>query len=142
MRKEIYQALMERLMAMGDIQYVDLWNQNVEFIDQESAWPRPAVFVEFDAIEWDRTKERSMDTKGTLRLHVVTDWAGSVASDSGSRAESLAVFDLLDQIRERLEGLRGETFSRLKLQQSLTNHNHEDLLENIEVYSYRGLVMI
>jgi hypothetical protein len=142
MRKEIYEAVMARLTAMGEIAWVDLWNQNVEFIEQETAWPTPAVFVEFDPISWSRTKEREMETRGALRLHVVTQWSGSASSESAEREASLAVFGLLDRIREQLEGLSGARFGRLQLQESLTNHNHEELLESIEVYSYRGRVKI
>jgi hypothetical protein len=73
---------------------------------------------------------------------VVTDWQGSAASDSETRAESLQAFDLLDRIRTEMEGLEGATFSRMTLQQSMTNHNHEELLENIEIYSYKGAVAL
>jgi hypothetical protein len=142
MRKEIYMAVLERLKAMTEIRYVDLWNQNVAFIEQEAAWERPAVFVEFDPIVWGRVKEAAMVTQGTLQLHVVTDWQGSAASDSETRSESLQAFDLLDRIRTEMEGLEGATFSRMTLQQSMTNHNHEELLENIEIYSYKGAVAL
>ena len=30
-----------------------LWNHNVEFIEQEENWERPAVFVEFCPIRWN-----------------------------------------------------------------------------------------
>lgn len=33
------------------IEHVDLWNHNVEFIEQETAWERPAVFIEFQPIK-------------------------------------------------------------------------------------------
>ena len=37
MRKEVYQMLCERLKAVGGgaIKHIDLWNHNVEFIEQE-----------------------------------------------------------------------------------------------------------
>ena len=34
------------------IKHIDLWNHNVEFIEQEENWARPAVFVEFKPIKW------------------------------------------------------------------------------------------
>ena len=34
------------------VKHVDLWNRNVEFIEDEDAWPRPAVFIEFEAVKW------------------------------------------------------------------------------------------
>lgn len=36
----------------------------------------------------------------------------------------------------RLANLEGETFGELDLAQSITNHDHEDIVETIEVYQY------
>ena len=77
MREELYRKLKERLEAlcigvdgvyydaatedMADadsvekeraIKHIDLWNHNVEFIEQEAAWERPAVFIEFVPFKW------------------------------------------------------------------------------------------
>ena len=53
MRKEIYEMLCERLGNIPEIKYIDLWNHNVEFIEQEDNWERPAVFVELCPINWE-----------------------------------------------------------------------------------------
>ena len=52
MRKEIYRAICAALQDIDGtpVKHVDLWNHNVEFIEQEEAWDRPAVFVEFAPI--------------------------------------------------------------------------------------------
>ena len=34
------------------VKTVDLWNHNVEFIEQEVPWQCPAVFVEYGDLEW------------------------------------------------------------------------------------------
>jgi hypothetical protein len=99
------------------------------------------VFVEFDPIVWDRTKERAMRTMATLKLHIVTDWYGSASSEAGATEEALEeMFGLTKLVRQAIEGMAGKTFSRLMLAQSYTNHDHEEILESIDVYSYRGLV--
>ena len=161
MRKELYQAICERLSQLystgdGDygvadrgvevpegweraIRHIDLWNHNVEFIEQEEAWGRPAVFVEFAGIDW-RSFSTCGDycTEGLLRLHVVTDWCGSVSEGSVLQDEGLELFDLLDAIHACLLGLEGRDFHSLDLVRSETNHNHEELVESIEVYRYEG----
>ena len=47
--------LRERLKEVdgGAVRHIDLWNHNVEFIEQEDGWERPAVFVEFCPIRWN-----------------------------------------------------------------------------------------
>lgn len=138
MRKELYEKLCERLKTVGGgaIKYIDLWNHNVEFIEQEENWERPAVFVEFQPIQWITIQPGvEYRSKPVVNLHVVTDWHGSSSADSELREKSLEVFDLLEEIHKTLAGMEGETFAEFDLQESITNHNHEELVESIESYS-------
>ena len=130
MRKELYSVISERLLALGDglIKHVDLWNHNVEFLEQEVCWARPAVFVEFCPVAWKPiVRGASYRAEAMLKLHVVTDWCGSASSDSPLRDETLDVFELSAQIHRALTGASGEGFRRLDLMETQTNHNHEEL---------------
>lgn len=69
-----------------------------------------------------------------IKLHIVTDWEGSSADGSELQEDALKVFDLPGLIHAQLAGLGGETFLELDLVESDTNHNHEDIVESIEVY--------
>ena len=139
MRKEIYKMLCERLGNIPEIKYIDLWNHNVEFIEQEDNWERPAVFVELCPINWEATVVgMRYVTEAKVNLHVVTDWVGSSAANSDQREESLTVFDLLEKIHTALADVNGEHFREFDISNSTTNHSHEDILENIEPYSYVG----
>ena len=139
MRKEIYKMLCERLGNIPEIKYIDLWNHNVEVIEQEDNWERPAVFVELCPNNWEATVAgMRYVTEAKVNLHVVTDWLGSSAANSDQREESLTVFDLLEKIHTALADVDGEHFREFDISNSTTNHNHEDILENIETYSYVG----
>ena len=50
MRKELYAAIKAAVGKVPEVKHIDLWNHNVEFIEQEDSWARPAVFVEFGPI--------------------------------------------------------------------------------------------
>lgn len=145
MRKELYSMLCDRLKEVGGgaIRHIDLWNHNVEFIEQEESWARPAVFVEFRPIKWNAIVNGvEYRAEPEVALHVVTDWTGSVSDGSPFKEESLEVFDLLEEIHAALACMEGETFMEFDLVESDTNHNHEDIVENIEVYqcvAYKSL---
>lgn len=155
MRKEIYNAIKESLTslcinAVGEyyvapadmdadlcnpvVKHIDLWNRNIEFIEQEAVWERPAVFIEFEPISWRSivpgTEYRA---EARVRLHIVTDW---VSSESDKVNGSISMLDLPGHIHDVLTGLEGKTFTDFTLEESHTNHNHEDIVENIEVYSF------
>lgn len=112
------------------VRHIDLWNHNVEFIEQETAWERPAVFVEFQPIRWNAIVTGfEYRAEVMVNLHVVTDWKGG---------EGIGEFRLLEKIHEVLAGLEGSTFADFDIESSMTNHNHEDIVENIECYSCVG----
>ena len=162
MRKEIYAMLCDRLSRLyelengdyvfvesgGDIpsgasrliRHIDLWNHNVEFIEQEEQWERPAVFVEFQPIAWTVIHPGvEYRAEPVVNLHVVTDWRGSTSVGSPFKEESLRVFDVLGIIHRVLAGVCGETFADFDLVGSRTNHTHEEIIENIESYQCVGI---
>ena len=123
-------------MAERLIPHIDLWNHNVEFIEQEENWARPAVFVEFCPIRWNALVNGvEYRAEPQVNLHIVTDWAGAASAGSELEEEALEVFDLPELIHEKLSCMEGETFKVFDLEESQTNHNHEDIVESIEVYS-------
>ena len=74
MRKELYAVLKAAMEKIEAVKHVDLWNHNVEFIEQEDSWARPAVFVEFGSIAWQPYVGGGYRGEGSVRLHFVTDW--------------------------------------------------------------------
>ena len=137
MRKELYEKLCKALRGVGDgmIRHIDMWNRNVEFIEQETAWERPAVFIEFEPIVWSAqvTGVRYV-SEARLRLHIITDWFH--ACTPGERTGLGIDLDLPERIHEAIAGLSGDSFTDLRLAESITNHNHEEIVESIEVYTY------
>lgn len=75
MRKELFNAIKTKLANdVPEVKHIDLWNHNVEFIEQEDGWERPAVFVEFATIEWAPFQGGMQRGKGNVSIHIVTDW--------------------------------------------------------------------
>ena len=127
MRKELFNAIKAKLASdVPEVQHIDLWNHNVEFVEQEEGWARPAVFVEFGKIEWSPFQGGSQRGKGLVTIHLVTDWA-----DGGHDA----AFDLCHQVHTALDGLSGDDFNGMALVETNTNHNHEEILESIDCYA-------
>lgn len=139
MRKFLYLSLMERLKQLIDetgepvIKTFDLWNEQVSFLEQEEAFETPAVFIEFRPVKWNGGMPQQADV--TLRLHIVTSWKGSAREDSEFRQQALERFDLLEKMDSHLFNISGDdgktSFSVFRRTGSSTNHNHEELVEDI-----------
>ena len=120
---------------LDEIRHLDMWNRNVEFIEEEMAWDRPAVFVEILPIRWRCVAPgREYRCEPEVALHIVTDWIEASGGEPGCGG----MFDLPERIHEELCGLSGRDFHSLDLRESRTNHDHGEILEMIEVYGCYG----
>lgn len=152
MRRLLYESLTERLKQLKDldgrplIRHIDLWNEQVEFIEQEEPFDTPAVFIEFRPVQWVTLGGRMQQADVPFRLHVVTPWKGSAKDGSIFQNDSLRRFDLLDRIDGHLFnfGMSGEgcTVCMMRRTGSSTNHNHEELVEDISDFVCKATVQL
>jgi hypothetical protein len=117
-----------------EIKFLDLWNNNVAALGGGAVWPLPAVFVEFEMIEWRQQNNAARRGNVAVRLHLVTRVVNSHGHDDPKMSETLAFLDLIDRINMAMQGLRGDNFSGFQLTTSATNHDHAELLESVERY--------
>lgn len=136
MRKYLYQKITDRLRRLvPEIKHYDLWNQNVEYLESEAVFDTPAVFVEFAPIRWATLSGSVQQAEVTFNLHVVTSAPAPTAIGSSYEEEALRVFDLLDKIAAALQGMCVSSCQGCMRTGSLTNHNHEEIREDIETFS-------
>lgn len=121
-------------LKVPEVQHVDLYNENVEYVDEESPWERPAVFIEFGDIEWRPLtgSKLSQRGEGDVRLHIVTDWA-----EGGFEA----AYHLTNKVLNVLVGTGADTevYTAYCPHTTMTCRSHGELMENIEVMHVKYL---
>lgn len=121
-------------LKVPEVQHVDLYNENVEYVDEESPWERPAVFIEFGDIEWRPLtgSKLSQRGEGDVRLHIVTDWA-----EGGFEA----AYHLTNKVLNVLvgTGANTEAYTVYCPHTTMTCRSHGELMENIEVMRVKYL---
>lgn len=152
MRATIYKALVEKLKEYTDTEgnqvfmHFDLWNEQVDFIEDETPFDTPAIFIEFRSINWSDTMQNMQRGTLPIRLHVVTEWKGSTNDGSIYQETALKRLDLVDNMAGHLFNWRateGNTdIQRMQRTASYTNHNHGELVEDIEDYTCTALCRI
>ena len=152
MRANIYKALVEKLKEYTDTEgnqvfkHFDLWNEQVDFIEDETPFDTPAIFIEFRSINWSDTMQNMQRGTLPIRLHVVTEWKGSTNDGSIYQGTALKRLDLVDNMAGHLFNWRateGNTdIQRMQRTASYTNHNHGELVEDIEDYTCTALCRI
>lgn len=121
-RTDVFNAISETLrLRSKSVKHVALWNHNVEYLEEEVPFEMPAVFVEFGPINWRPMK--GADVGGCeLRLHVVGHQPDT------SDEEMILLCDAVASLVVWLP------FVRCRVQ-SLTNHNHDEIVEHIETFT-------
>lgn len=118
------------------ILHVGLWNENTLRLTQSRPFQPPAVFVEFFPVTWSEAGRNAVACDQVLQLHIVT--ATLAQTDTPYRDEALLRFSLVRAIKAALVDFagaaddRGRSFSRFKYYGSSTDHNHEQLCEDLE----------
>ena len=146
MRKNIYKALVEKLKQYTDAEenqvfkHFAMWNEQVDFVEDEEPFPTPAVFVEFRSINWSDTMQNIQRGTCPIRLHVVTEWKGSDSDGSLQQEDALKRLEIVDGMASLLfnwscKDESGVNIQRMQRTASHTNHNHGELVEDIEDFS-------
>ncbi|MBR5899346.1 MAG: hypothetical protein IKZ14_07770 [Muribaculaceae bacterium] len=140
MRKDIINAVFNRISNnVPEVKFIDLWNEHLADITGGASWPMPAVFIEFEEIQWRQEGLNSRRADVGLRLHIITQAVNTSSGHTDNNMQaSLEYFDLIDRITSALQGLHGDNFSPLMLSHSATNHNHAELIESIERFVFNA----
>ncbi len=155
MRKQLYQSIIAQLKliqvdengnyytaltpspqgegAGGEvaIRHFDVWNNQIRYIADETPFALPAVFLQFQPIQWEQRSKGIRAADVSLTLHVITRHR---AGGSQSLTQ-LNFFDLLDAINANLYGLKADFFRNLVSTASATDHDHDELIDSQETYT-------
>ena len=150
MRKQLYLDVKDRLKSIKDasesplFKHFDLWNRQVEFIEQETPFQCPAIFIEFAPMSWQTLGNRVQECELTIRLHIVTEWFADTADYSPTEQQALDFLDIIDRVTYALQGFATPYMNAWMRRLSITNHDHEHHVDNIEEYvcSFRDLSAI
>lgn len=141
MRKQLYLDIKNRLKTITDgngdllFRHFDLWNRQVEFIEQETPFVCPAVFVEFDRIDWHALSKKVQDCNLHVRLHIVTEWHSDTADYSPTEQQALEFLDIADKVTKTLQGFTTNYMNGWMRTASITNHDHETYVDTVEEYT-------
>lgn len=94
-KKDFYLAIRAKLEATS-VKHARLFNNQYNKIAQEKPFPFPAAFIQFLELDYTTRGDKSQDAETIVRLHVGYD---------SIKTEDLAVFDLLEEIHQVLQGL-------------------------------------
>ena len=134
--RSIYTNLKQQLLSITNadgaqvINHVALWNRQTEFLEKETPFRTPAIFIEFGKITWKHQMQGIQDAELPITLHIVTPYAPE-GYDGG-----LLHLEICQHINHALHGYKpAEHVGTLTRVSTEPCHDHEDLLLTRESYS-------
>ena len=118
------------------INHFGLWNEDTTRLTQLRPFSPPGVFVEFLPVMWAQLSRGAVCGDMTVRLHIVT--ATLAQTDTPYREEALSRFRLIRAVKHALVKFsgaadsEGRSFSTFQYFGSETDHNHEQITEDLE----------
>ena len=132
-------ATIAKLPGFPAINHVGLWNENTTRLTQLRPLKPPAVFIEFYPVTWGELGRNAVHGDMVIRLHIVT--ATLAETDTPYREEALHRFRLIRAVKAAFVNFgggadaRGRSFSRFRYSGSSTDHNHEQVCEDLEEWT-------
>jgi len=116
-------------------EHFDLWNQQVDFLEQETPFKFPAIFVEFLPIVWNKMGYNKQNADISLRVHIVSRWHSNSADYNPQEYDALEYLELADIVNNALTNFATTSGNRFMRTRSEINHNHETILDSIEEFT-------
>lgn len=138
-RGRLYEDIARHLLDSKLVKQVDLYNNQFAHLDEESVIKYPCALIEFSEISWRQLGQHAQQGEITINLHVATRSKGRTTIADRSTPPATEYLELLDDLHVAMRDLRlayASTFTRTA---SSTDHDHDDLIVNVE--SFRTIVV-
>lgn len=112
---ELYKEITGRIKSnLPDVQWVDLWHEQINYLTEELPFPTPAVFVGFGTREADDagTLVQNLTVQVDLRLFYET--FSDTYDGSANQDKALAFLDRLTELHALFHGKSGQYFTEMR----------------------------
>lgn len=106
--------LYERMAALPDIQHVDLWHDQVDYLSEEHPFATPAVFFGFTTLNVADNGELMQTTDLQVDIYVYWETFADTYKGAKMQEESLQYLDLLLMVGLMFHGRSGEHFHQMR----------------------------
>ena len=108
------QELYERMAALPDIQHVDLWHDQVDYLSEEHPFATPAVFFGFTTLNVADNGELMQTTDLQVDIYVFWETFSDTYKGAKMQEEALQYLDLLLMVGLMFHGRSGEHFHQMR----------------------------
>jgi hypothetical protein len=142
---DFYQILMQRLQTkVPEIKHIDWWNNQLEMEEEEYAYARPAVFIEFQPAEIINLGRKKQAWNLPFKLHYVADNVSEVRSGASALVREKGLRKMtqaLDRIQYYIQGYNGTDigtqFGSIQSLGAVVSHNYDLVVDQVMSFTVR-----
>ena len=112
--KRIYLEIAEKLSSIGGLKWIDLWHNQINFIETEHEFPAPAAFIAIRSESTQDIAEKVQDVKLQVTVYLYFETLADSYRDSWNQDSALEFLDLLDSIYKELHGSNSSNYSEMR----------------------------
>lgn len=109
-----YAELRERLEALPELEHIDLWHDQVNYLTEEHPFPTPAAFIEFNTLQVDDAGELTQTTVLQVDIHIFYETLADTYEGAVMQDEALTYLDLLLLVGLMFHGRSGTHFHQMR----------------------------
>jgi len=112
--EDLSPELVAELAAVPDVEYIDLWHEQTDHLDEEHPFPTPAVFIAFNTLDTEDNGVLVQDMKLQLDLYVFWETFSDTYDGAVMQEEALNYLNLLTVLNVLFHGYTSDNFSTLR----------------------------
>lgn len=111
---DLYIEQGEAILTIDGIAWVDLWNEQVNFLEDEFAFPSPAVFLSYLILDTKDMGDKAQDVKWQVDVRLFYETMASTDMEGMNRGSALKFTKLLTDIHKKFHGQGGTNFREMR----------------------------
>lgn len=112
--KDLYIELAEKIDNIQEVEWIDLWHNQISFLETEHPFPTPAVFLGFRANQIDDVGNKVQKVQLQVDVYLFYESFLDTYKDAWNQDDALGFLDTLDQINQTLHASQGENYSSMR----------------------------
>ena len=111
---ELYKELCQKVTdAIPEIEWQDLWHNQINFLDQEHSFPTPALFYAIRILNTEDLHERAQDCNVQIDVYHYFETFDDTYQGSYNQESALAFLDNCTKVHQLLHASTGESYSAM-----------------------------
>ena len=112
---DLYVEIAEKITAnMPNIQWIDLWHEQVNFLTEELPFPTPAVFIDFRTLGIDDRGTLAQDCDLQINLYLFFETFSDTYHGAYNKDRALEFLKELTNLHALFHGKNGNNYSELR----------------------------